>query len=282
MSGDDLDGLRGPATRPLRPALFDPFRLLFGTLTVLPVAPPRLVNRAVAGRAMTLAPLAGLVLAVLVGVPLQLAWRFGHGSAALLAVLVVAALAVLTRAMHLDGLADVADGLGSGRRGEPALQIMKKSDIGPFGVATLVVVLLLQVVALGDLIASGRGFAGVVVALVASRAMLPVLCGPRYSPARADGLGATMAGSVSSRQLVIGLVLAVGLVVVATGLFGLPGWMDASRVQGLVLAALAATALGHLLAWHCVRRFGGTTGDVYGAVVETTFTATLVLAALFA
>lgn len=282
MSGGLGGGLGGPATRPLRPALFDPFRLLFGTLTVLPVDPPRLVNRVVAGRAMTLAPLAGLVLALLVGVPLQLAWRFGHGSAALLAVLVVAALAVLTRAMHLDGLADVADGLGSGRRGEPALQVMKKSDIGPFGVATLVAVLLLQVVALGDLIASGRGFAAVVVGLVASRAMLPVLCGPRYFPARADGLGATMAGSVSTRQLVIGLTLAVGLVVVATGLFGIPGWMEPTRVQSLVLAALGGTAVGLLLAQRAVSRFGGTTGDVYGAVVETTFTATLVLAALFA
>jgi adenosylcobinamide-GDP ribazoletransferase len=82
----------GPATRQLRPALFDPFRLLFGTLTVLPVDPPRLVNRTVAGRAMTLAPLAGFVLALLVGVPLQLAWRGGHGSSALLAALAIGAL----------------------------------------------------------------------------------------------------------------------------------------------------------------------------------------------
>ncbi|WP_229662922.1 adenosylcobinamide-GDP ribazoletransferase [Nocardioides phosphati] len=272
----------GPTTRPLRPALFDPLRLLFGTLTVFPVNPPRLVNRIVAGRAMTLAPLAGFALALVVGVPLQLAWRWGHGSAALLAALVVGALAVLTRAMHLDGLADVADGLGSGRRGEPALQIMKQSDIGPFGVASLVVVLLLQVVALSDLVASGRGFAAVVVALVASRTMLPVLCGPRFSPARADGLGVTMAGSVSTRQLALGLVLAIGLVVAGTGLLGLPGWMEPAHVEALVLAALGGTAVGHLLAHRAVARFGGTTGDVYGAVVETTFTATLVLAALFA
>lgn len=277
-----MSGTGGPSTRPLRPALFDPLRLLFGTLTVLPVDPPRLVNRKVAGHAMTLAPLAGLVLALLVGVPLQLAWRFGHGSSTLLAVLTVGALALLTRAMHLDGLADVADGLGSGRRGEPALQIMKKSDIGPFGVATLVVVLLLQVVALGDLIASGRGFAAVMVGLVVSRAVLPLLCSARYSPARADGLGATMAGSVSTRQLVVGVVLALGLLVVATGLFGIPGWMEPTRVQSLILAAFGGVAIGLLLAQRAVARFGGTTGDVYGAVVEATFTATLVLGALLA
>lgn len=268
--------------KPVRPALFDPLRLLFGTLTILPVQAPRALDRDVAGRAMLLAPLAGLVLALLVGVPLQLGWRYGHGSSALLAALAIGALAVLTRAMHLDGLADVADGLGSGRRGEGALAIMKKSDIGPFGVATLVVVLLLQVVALSDLIGSGRGFAALVVGLVVSRAMLPALCTARYTAARPDGLGATMAGSVTNRRLVVAIGLAIVLLVVATGVFGLPGWMDASRVESLILAALAATALGHLLAHHCVRRFGGTTGDVYGAIVEATFTATLVVGALFA
>lgn len=267
-------------SRSAKPALFDPLRLLFGTLTILPVQPPRAVDRDVAGRAMLLAPLAGLALALLVGVPLQLGWRWGHGSSALLAALVVGALAVLTRAMHLDGLADVADGLGSGRRGEAALAIMKKSDIGPFGVATLVVVLLLQVVALSDLIASGRGFAAVVVALVASRAMLPALCTSRYPAARADGLGATMSGTVTTRRLVLAILLVVALVLAVTGLFGPLGWMHPGRVEGLLLGALAATALGHLLALHCVRRFGGTTGDVYGAVVEATFTATLVLGAL--
>ncbi len=195
-----------PAHSP-RPALFDPMRLLFGTLTILPVHAPRAVDRDVAGRAMLLAPLAGLTLALLVGVPLQLAWRGGHGSSALLAALVVGVLAVLTRAMHLDGLADVADGLGSGRRGEAALAIMKKSDIGPFGVATLVVVLLLQVVALSDLIGSGRGFAGVMVGLVASRAMLPALCTSRYPAARPDGLGATMSGTVTTRRLVLSIAL---------------------------------------------------------------------------
>ncbi|TCJ29006.1 adenosylcobinamide-GDP ribazoletransferase [Nocardioides jejuensis] len=265
----------------VKPALFDPFRLLFGTLTVLPVQPPRVVNRLVAGRAMTLAPVAGIVLALLVGVPMQLAWRWGHGSSALLAVLVVGALAVLTRAMHLDGLADVADGLGSGRRGDDALAVMKKSDIGPFGVATLVIVLLVQVIALSDLIGTGRGFPALLVALVASRGMLPVLCGPRFRAARPGGLGATVSSSVSRRQLVLAIVLEIGLVLAATGLLGLPGWMDPPRVEAALLAALVGSACGHLIALRAVSRFGGTTGDVYGAVVETTFTATLALAAFF-
>jgi len=267
-------------TRQIRPALFDPLRLLFGTLTILPVSPPRVLNAVVAGRAMTLAPLAGLVLALVVAIPVELLWQASHGSALLLAALSVGALAVLTRAVHLDGLADVADGLGSGRHGDDALAIMKKSDIGPFGVATLLLALILQVVALADLIASGRGFEALLLALIASRTILVELCGPDFSPARLDGLGATVARSVSSRQRWFGLVLGLVVVVLTTGLFDLTGWVDPARVIVMIVAAFGGLVCGLLLALRAVRRLGGTTGDVYGAVVETTFTATLVLGAL--
>lgn len=267
-------------TRQIRPGLFDPLRLLFGTLTVLPVNPPRVVNAVVAGRAMTLAPVAGLALALVIAIPVELLWQASHGSALLLAALSVGALAVLTRAVHLDGLADVADGLGSGRHGDDVLAIMKKSDIGPFGVATLLLALILQVVALADLIASGRGFEALLLALVASRAVLVELCGPDFSPARLEGLGATVARSVSSTQRWFGVGLALVLVVLATGLFDLTGWVDPARVIVMITAAIGGLACGLLLAVRAVRRLGGTTGDVYGAVVETTFTATLVLGAL--
>lgn len=267
-------------TRPIRPALFDPLRLLFGTLTVVPVKPPRVVNAVVAGRAMTLAPVAGLVLALVIAIPVELLWRASHGSALLLAALSVGALAVLTRAVHLDGLADVADGLGSGKHGDEALAIMKKSDIGPFGVATLLLALILQVVALADLVASGRGFEALLLALIASRTVLVELCGPDFSPARLDGLGAMVARSVSGRQRWFGVGLALVIVVAATGLFDLTGWVDPARVIVMIVAAAGGLACGLLLAVRAVRRLGGTTGDVYGAVVETTFTATLVLGAL--
>ena len=58
---------------------------------------------------------------------------------------------MLSRAIHLDGLADTADGLGSGRPPADALAIMRQSDVGPFGVATLVLTLLIQVSALATL-----------------------------------------------------------------------------------------------------------------------------------
>lgn len=254
-------------------------RLLFGTLTVLPVRPPAIVDRRVAGWAMALAPLAGLVLALLVAVPLALAEEYADAPPLLLGVLTVGALALLTRGMHLDGLADVADGLGSGRRGEDALAVMKKSDIGPFGVLTLVLVLLLQVAALAECIAAGTAAPVLVAALIGSRALLAPLCTPSFPAARPDGLGSLVAGSVPLHRVIataaLALFLMVGALVLDAAFLGAgPG--AAAIGAGVALGIVC----GWLLARHCRTRFGGVTGDVYGAAVETAFTAILVIAAL--
>ncbi|CAM5688924.1 Adenosylcobinamide-GDP ribazoletransferase [Streptomyces rimosus subsp. rimosus] len=80
------------------------------------------------------------------------------GSGPLLAAVATAAVpAALTRGLHLDGLADTADGLGSGKPADDALRIMKQSDIGPFGVITLLFTLLAQVAALSHLSTNRAG-----------------------------------------------------------------------------------------------------------------------------
>lgn len=254
-------------------------RLLFGTLTVLPVRPPTSVDRRTAGWAMTLAPLAGLVLAVVVGVPLAVLHDEREMSPLLLAALAVAALALLTRAIHLDGLADTADGLGSGRSDSEALEVMKRSDIGPFGVVTLVLVLLVQAAALATCLAEGFGVIALVLALLWSRVTVTWLCF-RHPQARPDGLGSLVARSVSGTQLALTLAFAAAGTAVVLG----AGVGGAGRLEPDVLAVLAGVLgvlTGPLLAEHAVRRFGGATGDVYGAGVETTFTAVLVAATLF-
>jgi adenosylcobinamide-GDP ribazoletransferase len=272
----------------------DPVRLAVGTLTVIPTKPPRSVDRRVAGSAMTLAPAVGALLAMVAGMVL---WLLGWGPPGvrpllyavlgnrahelvvhpfLAAALVIGLLALLTRAMHLDGLADTVDGLGSGRPPEGALEVMRRGDVGPFGVVTLVLVLLTQVLALGVLVAQGVGPAGLILALVVSRLVLPLLCSRAVVAARPEGLGHLVAGSVGGVQVALAVALAVAVLVplalVATGVHALGGSV-ALRAGGVALVALLA---GGLVAWRAVRRIGGITGDVLGAAIEATFTVALV------
>jgi adenosylcobinamide-GDP ribazoletransferase len=283
-------------------------RMMLGTLTVLRVAPPASVDRHTAGGAMLLAPLGGFVLAV----PLMLLTAL-DASPLLVAALAVGALALLTRALHLDGLADTADGLGSGLPGADALEVMRRSDIGPFGVVTLLLVLLTQVTALASLVAIGVGPATVLAALLVSRGVLPLLCTDAFPAARAHGLGQAVAASVSRGAAFVSLACVVALAslgaaglaelasqdwltpygtgfgwfaVTGPGSWGLPfgDWLGGSvgLVVGatVLVGAVVAVVASVLLARRCVRRFGGVTGDVYGACVELAFTTMLVVPAL--
>ncbi|MCS0636313.1 adenosylcobinamide-GDP ribazoletransferase [Streptomyces sp. LP05-1] len=250
-------------------------RFAFGTLTVLPARVTRW-DRDTARTGMLCAPLAGLVVggcAALAGcAPLLL----GSGPA-LAAVASVAVPAVLTRGLHLDGLADTADGLGSGKPAEDALRIMKRSDIGPFGVVTLVLVLLAQVAALTELYAAGWavGAAGALVAGTVARTALTLAARRSVPAARPEGLGAVVAGTVPARPaLVVAALVVAGCAAAGATVAGWPGGLRGA------LAALLALAAAEALLRRCVRRFGGVTGDVFGALAETAATAALVVAAL--
>ena len=176
--------------------MLDGLRLAVGTLTAIPVAPPRRVDRRVAGRAMTLAPLVVLPFALAVLALHRLGAPAG-APAPVLAVLALVVLVLGTRAMHLDGLADTADGLSASYDRERALEVMRRGDIGPSGVAAVTLVLLLDAAALASLLPSLRGSVLAVVALVSSRQLLAWACARPVPPARAEGLGATVAGSVT-------------------------------------------------------------------------------------
>ena len=190
------------------------------------------------------------------------------------ATLAVALIAVATGGLHLDGLADTADGLGSRRPADQALEIMRRSDAGPLGVATLLLVLLVQVSALASLPHGWAGASGLVLAAVTSRVAVVLATGS--PPARPSGFGALVAGRTSAAGRAASV--AVLLAVVAAGGLVLGGVAAAAR--GL-LAAVAGLAVAALLRWAARRRLGGMTGDVFGAIIELS-TATVLLALVLA
>ena len=233
-------------------------------------------DRALAGRALLWLPAVGAVLGGLAVLPALAVWRGdGAGSPLLASVLAVAALALLTRGLHLDGLADLADGLGSRRPADRALEVMARSDIGPFGVAAIVLALLLQIGALSAVLAAGprpSGVVAVIAAVALARVAAIWAAGTGVPAARPGGFGALVAGSASwaSRISITALVLAAAL---AGGAWAGLGWPGLVRLGG---AGALALVLSWLLRRHAVARLGGVTGDVFGALIEVTFTAALV------
>ncbi|WP_244316012.1 adenosylcobinamide-GDP ribazoletransferase [Streptomyces albidochromogenes] len=255
--------------------LRDGIRFAFGTLTVLPVRLTRW-DREAARAGMLCAPVAG----VAVGLCAAAAGGalLGLGAGPLLAAVASAAVpAVLTRGLHLDGLADTADGLGSGKPAEEALRVMKQSDIGPFGVITLLFTLLAQVAALYELYAAGwaHGAAGAAVSAVAARLALTLASCTGVPAARPEGLGAAVAGTVPTWA-----AFAVACLVAAVCASGAGAWSGPYAAPRYAAAVLVALGAAHLLLRHCVRRFGGVTGDVFGGVAETAATTALVVLVL--
>lgn len=239
-------------------------RLAMGLLTVVPVRPVEPAGSA-ARNAMLLAPVAGL-LAASPGLLLLLA--FDRPSVAL-AALAVAALAGMTGGLHWDGLADTADGFAVPRGRTEPLTVMQRSDLGPTGALVIGLTLLVQVGALSALVDTGEGPTSWLLAVALSRGALPLVCVRGTPAARPDGLGAVVIGRVPP-PVALGVTTLV--VVVAAPLVASPG-------RTLAAAALAvATAWGLRAA--AIRRFGGLTGDVLGAVVEVTAAACLVGLAL--
>jgi adenosylcobinamide-GDP ribazoletransferase len=187
-------------------------------------------------------------------------------------VIVVLFLVACSAGLHMDGLADTADGLFSSRPRERVLEIMRDSHIGTMGVLAVVGVLLLKVALLSS-IAPGGGSArwrAVLLAPIAGRCALLVVMS-LFPYARADGGLATVFRS-SGRKAA--LLTVWGMVV----LF-LAGWLVAQG-PGLVIAA-AALGLALLLGWYVHRRIGGYTGDTLGATSELCETVALLVAALW-
>ncbi|WP_330182132.1 adenosylcobinamide-GDP ribazoletransferase [Nocardia sp. NBC_01503] len=234
-------------------------RLAVSWLTVLPVRGPDEVDRAAAGRAIGWAPVVGALLGVgAAGVM----WALGAAGAPwlLAGFVAVAGLALITRGMHIDGLADTMDGLGSYGPPERAREIMKSGGAGPFGVAALIFVIAIQAVSFAALAQDGRSMA-IVSAVAVGRVAVVLACRRGIEAAPGAGFGALVAGTQGP---LIGLFWA-GIALLASVFAGGHWWLGP-------IGVLAALVLSLVLVRHCVRRFGGLNGDVLGAALELAVT----------
>lgn len=234
----------------------------FGFATVLPVGRD---ERGPGSATITVLPVVGVALGLVAAAALWAGrWAFGQHSL-LAGLLAVATLLTLTRGMHIDGLADTADGLGCYGPPERALTVMHDGSTGAFGVAAVGVVILAQTAAFAALPSGPAGVAAAVTATTAGRVAAVLASRRGVPPAPGSSLGALVAGT--QRPVVVAAWVAA--------LAGCAVFASARPWQGPAAVAAAMTGAA-LLINHCVHRFGGVTGDVMGAAVEVATTVTLI------
>jgi cobalamin 5'-phosphate synthase/cobalamin synthase len=232
------------------------FRLALAFLTRLPAGRVECTAQDI-GRAARWFPLVGALLgAIYAAVAVLVSPLFPP---LVTAVLIVSFDALLTGAMHFDGLADTADGFGGGRSREDVLRIMRDHAIGSYGACALMLAIVLKVTALGAAIGTATAIPALILAPVQGRwsAVFGGALAQYARPAKEDA-----GKSVGSPARFIGY----GELVIATATLlpvalALRSWRAAAAFVSGTLAIAAWT-------WICRRRIGGVTGDTLGAGVE--------------
>lgn len=243
------------------------FTLAKSIFTRIPCRPARADADAV-GWAMTWAALVGAIIGAIAAAVYTLArLPLPSWSTRLLpAALAVAATAVISGGLHLDGLADSADALGVRGDHEAVRAAMKAPGIGAFGAAALALVLLVDVSAISLAGDFRLAVTALVTGSVAGRLAVTWACRPGVTAATDTGLGAWVAGTVPARRAAFATAYAL---VIVGGWAALWRRHDPAPVVALAAGAVVAGVVGgEAVRRFVVRRTGGLTGDVLGAIVE--------------
>lgn len=223
------------------------------TLTILPV-PGKQTADIASGKPWF--PVVGALIGVMLALIGWLVFLATGGWNEAAAIAVLAAGAVLTRGLHLDGLSDWADGFWGGYTPQKRLSIMKDSCVGAFGAIALVIVLVAKWIALTRILAGG-GWTWLVAAGVLSRTMQVALA---YLQPYARSEGGTGHGFVTKsdgRRTGVSMLVAAALLA-----------LTVQGVVGLLVVVAGGVLITVLFGWWCRRAVGGVTGDLLGACSE--------------
>jgi len=172
--------------------------------------------------------------------------------AIIVAVLIILIEALLTGALHLDGVADMADGFGGGKTREDVLRIMRDHAIGAYGGVALIVIILLKLTAISTLIDRHCAEPYLIISAALGR-WSTVLLSSSLPYARATG--ASVSDFVGWRELLAATIVALGIAVAF------------ARISGII-CCLGVAVVSAVMGYVCRARIGGVTGDTLGANVE--------------
>jgi adenosylcobinamide-GDP ribazoletransferase len=210
-------------------------------------------------------PLVGLILGlILAGVSWLAAFLL---PVALADMVVVVALVLLTGALHLDGFLDTCDGLAYRGGVEERLEVMSDSRAGGIGVVAVVSLLMLKYLSLNSIPGCIKLEALVMMPVMGRWAISYALFA--YPYAKPTGLGVSIKEKTSGRGFTIATATASVIALVFGGIWGL-------------IAMLGVWAISVGVASFLARRFGGLTGDTYGAIAEVCEVATLIILSVIA
>lgn len=229
----------------------DFFRAL-SFLTILPAGQIPISKEKELARSMAFFPLVGLVVGLFLA--------FGHYLLSLLFLKPLALwstiglLALLTRGLHLDGLADTMDGLASGGTREKILEVMRDSRIGAFGVISLIFLLGAKYLALDQISNSSIPHSLILMAVMGRNAIVLVCYRSPYARP-GQGLGKPFTENLGAREIGISLVSAFGIALLTMGIKGVG-----------VFLGIGLFSLGYRFFF--IKKLDGVTGDILGAANE--------------
>jgi adenosylcobinamide-GDP ribazoletransferase len=236
-------------------------------LTIITVNKKHEVGESELARSMVYFPFVGFLIGlILVWADRTLLWLFPDTISNIFLLILSA---VMTRALHIDGLADSIDGIMGGRDPGSRLAIMRDSRIGTAGVLSIVFVLMIKYVCLNNLFVDYKAAALLTAPAFSRWSQMLMMFNAGY--VREQGMGKAFVGHVRSSGLVAASVITVGLSGFVIYQYDL---RTAILAVGIPLAVGLVTFLWR---WFVVRKIGGVTGDSVGAVSEMNEALTLLL-----